>query len=370
MAWPLQRECNKFFGNPRGADSGASAAWEKANLVLVPCPWRLLYAGKPVRGLRVHKKCAESLTRVLAAIWVRFGRSQAAIEKVRMHVYGGGYNFRLMRGGSNLSMHSWGCALDFDPEHNGLGNRSPTMDRRVIEEFEREGWEWGGHWSRTDGMHFQAAWTSASPPRLRPVVQPAKLVEEPDADAVDEVDPADAGAPETQEDDPAVVIHVQQRLRTLGYYGVGKADGDMAALTRGAIVAFKHDSGLAPETPEIDPGFLTALAGATPRPVRDVTAEDLRERGSETISLTDKLKGWGKWLLGLVGLGGLAEGGGAAGGASSGLSWLSSAKGFLNEWGVGLGTLAIVAVVAIAIFYLAKQLENHRVHEAKIGKNI
>lgn len=185
--WPLQRDCDTFYGNPRGAGGKPSAAWESSNLVLVKCPWVLRYDGKPVKGLRVHKKCAESLQRVLNAIWDRLDHNQAEIDRIGMSIYGGGYNFRLMRGGSKLSMHSWGCALDFDPARNGMGDTTPNMDKRVVEEFEREGWEWGGHWK--DGMHFQAAWTRANPPRLARKLSVVKAsmqgiagIEEPDPD--------------------------------------------------------------------------------------------------------------------------------------------------------------------------------------------
>jgi hypothetical protein len=173
--WPLQKECNAYFGNPGTAGGKPSPAWQSANLVLVECPWVLRYEGTPVKGLRVHKNVADSLRRVLAAIWERVGQSQEEIDAIGMSTYGGGYNFRVMRGGSKLSMHSWGCALDFDPERNGLGDKTPAMDHRVVEEFEREGWEWGGHWSRPDGMHFQAAWSRANPPRLN-APPPQKLV--------------------------------------------------------------------------------------------------------------------------------------------------------------------------------------------------
>jgi hypothetical protein len=179
MAWPVQSKCTAFYGNPRGGNGGPSRVWEAAHLTVVPCPWVLRYDGKPVKGIRVHKKAAESLARVLEAIWVRVGRSQAEIDRIGMSIYGGAYNFRLMRGGSSLSMHSWGCAIDFDPERNGLGDKTPAMDRRVIEEFEREGWEWGGHWSRPDGMHFQAAWSRANPPRLRPAAPAVRPVAPP-----------------------------------------------------------------------------------------------------------------------------------------------------------------------------------------------
>lgn len=161
MKWPVQSKCMEYYGDPRKAD------WTTANLVKVQCPWDLYFDGKKTDGgISAHKKCAASLDRVLNAIWVRLGKSQAEIDRIGMSKFSGSYNLRNIRGGKTLSMHSYGCAVDFDAANNWLGDTTPAMDRRVIEEFEREGWEWGGHWSRPDGMHFQAAWTRASPPRL------------------------------------------------------------------------------------------------------------------------------------------------------------------------------------------------------------
>lgn len=53
-----------------------------------------------------------------------------------------------------LSNHAWGIAIDFNTHDNWLGEQ-PTMDRRIVEVFEKWGFEWGGHWSRPDGMHFE-----------------------------------------------------------------------------------------------------------------------------------------------------------------------------------------------------------------------
>lgn len=53
-----------------------------------------------------------------------------------------------------LSMHAWGLAIDFNTRDNWLG-ATPQMDPRVVEVFERWGFEWGGRWNRPDGMHFE-----------------------------------------------------------------------------------------------------------------------------------------------------------------------------------------------------------------------
>lgn len=163
-AWPKQSAMSSFYGNPdTNHDGQADAAWEAANLVSIKSPYRMVLAwdvSRTVSTIRVHKKCADSLLRVLTAIKAHYG-TQEAIDAARMHLYGGCYNFRLMRGGSSLSIHSWGAAIDLDPERNGLGvkynSAKGMMPAPVIAAFAAEGWVWGGKWSRPDGMHFQAA---------------------------------------------------------------------------------------------------------------------------------------------------------------------------------------------------------------------
>jgi hypothetical protein len=154
-----------FYGDPdANNDAVADTAWESANLIAVDCPWTLKLAwdlSKSTRKMRVHKKCAESLSGVLGVIWTHYGRSQANIEAARMHLYGGGYMFRRARGLSRLSTHAFGAAIDLDPSNNGLGKawkaNSGMMPQPVIDAFQQAGWTWGGKWSRPDAMHFQAA---------------------------------------------------------------------------------------------------------------------------------------------------------------------------------------------------------------------
>ncbi|MBX9619535.1 MAG: M15 family metallopeptidase [Hyphomicrobiales bacterium] len=163
--WPQQSEAAGFYGSNIRISKGAAGPdpkWERDNLVTVPLPWRAVASwdhGLKIRSIRIHKRCAESLTRVLDAVWTAFDKNQKAIEIAGMHLIGGGYVWRAMRGSSRLSMHAYGCAVDFDPDRNGLGDPTPAMDKRVVEAFKAEGWNWGGDWSpqRRDGMHFQAA---------------------------------------------------------------------------------------------------------------------------------------------------------------------------------------------------------------------
>jgi hypothetical protein len=164
-SWPLQNDAPDFFGRNLRLSKGVGGPdpkWERANLVLIPLPWRGVASwdhALKIKSLRVHKRVADSLTRVLEAIWHAFGKDQKAIEAAGMHLIGGGYVWRAMRGGSRLSMHSYGAAVDFDPDRNSLGDPTPAMDPRVVAAFKAEGWVWGGDWSprSRDGMHFQAA---------------------------------------------------------------------------------------------------------------------------------------------------------------------------------------------------------------------
>lgn len=160
--WPSQSECDAYYGNPRGVNGEPSAGWVKANLVTIPVPYAMVTAwdGQPVKQIRIHRKCADSLGRVLQAIWVASGHNQAVIEQWGADKFGGTFAFRTKRGLASLSMHAYGCAIDFDPERNGLGNaRGHLRDcPLVIAAFKAENWVWGGDWQgRPDPMHFQAA---------------------------------------------------------------------------------------------------------------------------------------------------------------------------------------------------------------------
>jgi len=166
--WPLQTTAQlvAFYGDPDTNDDGTpDVKWQVKELVRITPPFPMFLAWRPtakVSAITIHQKCAPSLARILDDIWDAVGNSPDEIRRIGVDQFGGSFNFRLMRGGNSLSMHSYGCALDLDPVRNGMGKRwragANMMDMRVVRAFQREGWVWGGDFiNNPDAMHFQAA---------------------------------------------------------------------------------------------------------------------------------------------------------------------------------------------------------------------
>lgn len=161
--WPRQADVQTFYGQPdAGHDGIPDRVWEMEHLERFTPPYRMVLAwdhSKQLNSITCHKLCASSLLRILENIQAYYG-TQEKLEQARMHLFGGAYNFRLMRGSTKLSMHSYGCAIDLDPEANRMGleykEDSGMMPMAVVRIFQNEGWKWGGRWSRPDAMHFEA----------------------------------------------------------------------------------------------------------------------------------------------------------------------------------------------------------------------
>jgi hypothetical protein len=164
-AWPTQAQVPAFFGKIQlGHDGRPTDRWEARSLttVLAPYPFRLAWdPATTVRKITCHRLVAQSLLRCLGGILDAYG-SPEAVRAAGLDLYGGCYNYRPMRAGSTLSMHSYGIAVDLDPDRNPLGRKwdecKTMMPSRVVDIFENAGWTWGGRWTgRPDCMHFQAA---------------------------------------------------------------------------------------------------------------------------------------------------------------------------------------------------------------------
>ena len=72
----------------------------------------------------------------------------------QIKTWGGCFNIRNIRGRTTPSLHSWGIAVDFNEAWNRLGMK-PTMSPELVKCFTDAGFDWGGVWSRPDGMHMQ-----------------------------------------------------------------------------------------------------------------------------------------------------------------------------------------------------------------------
>lgn len=160
--WPTESEAVSYYGNPEGENGQASPTWEQQNLIYVKTPWRLVTSWsfqEMSSGIRIHSKCASSLSAIFDEIWEAAGKSQKQIDEWGMNLCGGGFTFRIKRGSNELSMHAFGCAVDFDPQRNERGNHNPHFGNipEVLDAFARQKWVWGGTFSIPDGMHWQAA---------------------------------------------------------------------------------------------------------------------------------------------------------------------------------------------------------------------
>jgi hypothetical protein len=162
VVWPLQADMPTFYGDPGGYESSPQrTAWENANLVDVSCPWVLNMDGVVVKQIRIHRKCAESLTQILNAIWNTTGQSQSAIETLRYNRFSGSYAPRTIRGGTSPSCHNFGAAIDWDAADNEQHsmNHLFTDQSLLIVKFKEGGWICGLDWSpqSIDSMHVQAS---------------------------------------------------------------------------------------------------------------------------------------------------------------------------------------------------------------------
>jgi hypothetical protein len=73
-----------------------------------------------------------------------------------LKTWDGCFNIRKKRGLSSMSLHSWGVAIDLNAFENGL-NQTPKLSSEFVKCFTDNGFDWGGTWTRKDGMHFQLA---------------------------------------------------------------------------------------------------------------------------------------------------------------------------------------------------------------------
>lgn len=147
--WPKSDRASlrAFYGEPG----------DESQLVSFAFPLPMFYDGRSVKTTRCHKKVRDSLVRVLTRIYDLYKNNSRIMAAVQD--FGGVFNFRNVRGGVVLSVHSWGAAIDLDAGRNAFKSVWPAkaeMPLEIMEEFAREGWISAGAFWGYDAMHFQA----------------------------------------------------------------------------------------------------------------------------------------------------------------------------------------------------------------------
>ena len=168
------KEIEKLFGNPAKSDGRLNEAWESANIRIVAPPkgWQLYYQADhrivKVSGIRMHRLLRDSFLAVLEEIEnyarQKLGASAtdeeifAWLHKERLDLHGGGFNFRKKVGSSGLSLHSYGIAIDWDPDHNPRKKPlSGTLPDWWYDIWQSHGWVDGRNFPIPDPMHVQFA---------------------------------------------------------------------------------------------------------------------------------------------------------------------------------------------------------------------
>ena len=126
----------------------------------LPYPMKLAWDKNVfVNKITCHKLVVDKLELIFKEILHYYGLEK--IKELGIDIYGGCYNFRKMRGGNDYSRHSWGIAIDLDPERNLLKETSKTARfarkeyKPMIDIFYKYGFVSLGREQNRDYMHFE-----------------------------------------------------------------------------------------------------------------------------------------------------------------------------------------------------------------------
>jgi hypothetical protein len=149
-----QKRLLEKYGTPNKTGAGY--------IVQIPLPYPMYLnwaTGTYVNKISCHKLIADKLIAVFQDILIHYGIDE--IKRLQIDDFGGCFNYRLIRGGKELSVHSWGCAIDLDPDRNTLKETSKTARfarseyKAMIDIFYKHGFESLGREKNYDWMHFQ-----------------------------------------------------------------------------------------------------------------------------------------------------------------------------------------------------------------------
>lgn len=126
----------------------------------LPYPMRLAWDKKTkVNRISCHRLVANNFLNVFNELLSTYGYDK--LVELGIDIYGGCFNFRKMRGGTDWSRHSWGVAIDLSPELNGLKTSwtksqfSKPEYKQMIDIFYKHGFISLGKEKGYDAMHFE-----------------------------------------------------------------------------------------------------------------------------------------------------------------------------------------------------------------------
>lgn len=136
---------------------GANAAVVEKDLVTVN--WvdgKKIAFNKRYGAAQALQKTSDELTALI--------KTRPEFKKFVISPLGGTFNWRVVAGTKNLSVHSFGVAIDINLDHsnywrwemkNGRIVYNNAIPLEIVEVFERNGFIWGGKWHHYDTMHFE-----------------------------------------------------------------------------------------------------------------------------------------------------------------------------------------------------------------------
>jgi len=126
----------------------------------LPYPMRIAWdRDTKVTRMRCHKLVADKFVAVFNDLLDHYGYEK--IVELGIDLFGGCFNYRKMRGGSDWSRHSWAVAIDLDPARNLLKETSRTARfarpeyKPMIDIFYKHGFVSLGREKNYDWMHFE-----------------------------------------------------------------------------------------------------------------------------------------------------------------------------------------------------------------------
>lgn len=141
------------YGNPdRNGDFILDGSFVDTYLGIMELPFFMRLSWQPQRIIE-KIQCHRNISPVLVDCLREIGeRGVNYLDENDFNWYGGCFNFRKNRRENRLSVHSWGIAIDINPQLAPMGIEKHKQPQFIIDAFERRGFL---H-IKDDAMHFQA----------------------------------------------------------------------------------------------------------------------------------------------------------------------------------------------------------------------